>query len=101
MIVASRALFASRSVEWQTPRALFQRLNREFSFTLDVCATATNRKCARFFTARQDGLHRRWSGRCWMNPPYGRAIGKWIKKALSESETHHATVVALIPARTD
>lgn len=35
-----------------------------------------------------------------MNPPYGREIGKWVKKAYEES-TKGCTVVALLPSRTD
>jgi hypothetical protein len=35
-----------------------------------------------------------------MNPPYGREIGKWIKKAYEES-LNGCTVVCLLPSRTD
>jgi site-specific DNA-methyltransferase (adenine-specific) len=93
-------LFSSVRTEWETPPALFRRLNREFSFTLDVCATRANRKCPAYFSERQDGLRQRWSGRCWMNPPYGRAIGRWMAKAVQESR-RGAMVVCLVPARTD
>ncbi|MGD7664880.1 DNA N-6-adenine-methyltransferase [Brevibacillus laterosporus] len=37
---------------------------------------------------------------CWMNPPYGKEIGKWVKKAFEEA-SKGATVVCLLPARTD
>ena len=67
---------------------------------LDVCATAANAKCARYFTPEVDGLQRRWRGRCWMNPPYGRNLGLWIRKAW-ESSVDGATVICLLPARTD
>jgi phage N-6-adenine-methyltransferase len=98
--MALQPLFSSVRTEWETPPALFQRLDQEFSFTLDVCATRANRKCPTYFAARQDGLRQRWSGRCWMNPPYGRSIGRWIAKAVQESR-RSATVVCLLPARTD
>lgn len=89
--------FSSKSDLWSTPQELFDQLNQEFSFTVDVCATRDNAKVESFFTKEVDGLVQDWGGqRCWMNPPYGREIGKWIKKA-SESEF----VVALLPARTD
>lgn len=42
----NKALFSSASDEWETPQALFDELNKEFHFTLDVCATEKNRKCA-------------------------------------------------------
>lgn len=35
-----------------------------------------------------------------MNPPYGRTIGHWVKKAYDESRKG-ATVVCLLPSRTD
>jgi len=79
---------------------LFRALNAEFGFGLDVCATAENAKCDRFFTPAEDGLAQKWEGVCWMNPPYGRAIGDWMKKAF-ESSREGATVVCLVPARTD
>jgi phage N-6-adenine-methyltransferase len=96
----ARVLFSSGKPEWETPPKLFARLHREFSFTLDVCATRRNRKCRAYFTPQQDGLHQRWTGVCWMNPPYGRAIRAWIRKAREES-VRGATVVCLVPARTD
>jgi phage N-6-adenine-methyltransferase len=93
-------LFSRASTEWETPSELVALLRREFSFTLDVCATATNHKCARYYTREQNGLCQRWTGTCWMNPPYGCAIGQWIAKALSAASSG-ATVVCLVPARTD
>lgn len=92
--------FSSLTDCWATPQAFFDELNREFNFTLDVCALPENAKCSRYFTPEQDGLKQDWTGVCWMNPPYGRTIGTWIKKAY-ESASAGATVVCLIPARTD
>lgn len=72
---------SSLTDEWATPEYLFDILDREFHFTLDVCADETNHKCGRYFSKEQDGLKQDWSGVCWMNPPYGRTIGDWVKKA--------------------
>lgn len=94
--------FSSNSDLWETPADLFQRLDEGFHFTLDVCALPANAKVRRFFTPAVDGLSQRWTGRCWMNPPYGRAIRLWMKKAWEESQRERgATVVCLVPARTD
>lgn len=93
-------LFSSNTDEWSTPSELFNQLNEEFNFTLDVCATPDNAKCKEYFTKEQDGLSQKWHGTVWMNPPYGRAIAKWIEKA-HEYGTTGGTAVALIPARTD
>lgn len=93
-------LFSSRSDEWATPQEFFDRLDDEFHFDIDVCATPENAKCPRYFTKEQDGLKQEWEGICWMNPPYGREISRWMKKAY-ESSQGGATVVCLIPSRTD
>jgi len=73
--------FTSRSDEWSTPRNLFEALNQRFHFTLDLCATPENANCKRFITKAAGGLKQKWTGRVFMNPPYGREIGKWVKKA--------------------
>ncbi|PTK81958.1 phage N-6-adenine-methyltransferase [Staphylococcus haemolyticus] len=93
--------YSSKSNEWATPQNLFDELNEEFNFTLDPCATDENAKCSKYFTIEDDGLSKDWSNEVvFMNPPYGREIKKWIKKAYEES-LNGATVVCLIPARTD
>lgn len=97
----------SKTVEWATPQAFFDTLDARFGFTLDVAATADNAKCDRYFTKEQDGLSRRWVNEdgspavVWCNPPYGRVIAEWIKKARLAAFHDGATVVLLVPARTD
>ena len=91
------AMFSSKTDLWETPQDFFDKLNEEFHFQTDVCALPENAKCKHFYTPERDGLAQEWSGSCWCNPPYGRQIGKWVRKA-SESK---ATTVMLIPARTD
>ncbi|MGG4783988.1 phage N-6-adenine-methyltransferase, partial [Morganella morganii] len=93
--------YSSKSNEWATPQNLFDELNDEFNFTLDPCATDENAKCSKYFTIEDDGLSKDWSNEVvFMNPPYGREIKKWIEKAYKEC-LNGATVVCLIPARTD
>jgi len=91
--------FSSATDMWETPQSLFDELNLEFAFTCDVCSTDENKKCEYHFTPKDDGLAMLWGGVCWMNPPYGREIGKWMRKAYESRLT--ATVVCLVPARTD
>jgi phage N-6-adenine-methyltransferase len=87
--------------EWATPRDRFREWNREFRFTLDAAATASNALCRRFFTADDDALTKKWRGRVWLNPPYSR-VAEFVEKAYSEVQDGHASVVvALVPARTD
>ena len=85
---------------WATPIELFRRLDAEFKFNTDVCAVPDNAKCQHFFTPEQDGLKQDWTGTCFMNPPYGRDIGNWVKKA-HDSSLKGTTVVCVLPARTD
>ena len=93
-------LMSSYTPEWATPQSFFDELNREFSFTLDPCSTHENAKCEKHFTKEEDGLSKDWGGESvFCNPPYGRELPKWVKKCYEESR--HATVVMLIPARTD
>ena len=91
------ALFSSKTDLWETPQVLFDKLNAEFHFTLDACAISENAKCHHYYTPEQNGLSQNWAGIVWCNPPYGRKVGDWVKKA-SES---NCTVVMLLPARTD
>jgi len=91
---------ANRS-DWSTPQMLFDALNDKYGpFTLDPCASPENAKCAAFFTEADDGLTQPWSGRVFMNPPYGRQIARWMQKAWEESQKG-VRVVCLVPARTD
>ena len=92
--------FSSATDLWATPQDFFDKQDAIYGFTLDVCATASNAKCARYFTETDNGLAQPWQGVCWMNPPYGRTIGHWMKKAYESSLTG-ATVVCLVPSRTD
>lgn len=92
-------MMTSNTPEWATPQNFFDELNKEFGFTYDVCATKENAKCPNYYTKEQDGLLQCWDYETiWCNPPYGREIGKWVKKA---SEAEGGVVVMLLPARTD
>jgi phage N-6-adenine-methyltransferase len=93
--------FSSKTCEWATPQAFFDELHAEFGFTLDVCATAENAKCDRYFTESDDGLKQEWNGVCWMNPPYGDVIKHWVKKAHDEAQRGGGIVVCLLPSRTE
>jgi phage N-6-adenine-methyltransferase len=98
----NESLWTSETDEWSTPDAFFDRLNDEFHFTLDACATAENAKCIDFFNKETDGLLNEWRGRVFMNPPYGTEIGKWVRTAYGEVKYGRAdVVVCLLPARTD
>lgn len=85
---------------WPTPWRLFHDLDREFFFTLDVCASARNAKCRRFYSEADDGLAQPWTGSCWMNPPFGGA-GRWVERAWRAARLEGATVVCLLPVWSD
>ena len=91
-------LMTSNTDEWATPQDLFDQLDEEYHFTLDPCCTEENKKCRRYFTKKDNGLLQDWGGQVvFCNPPYGKEIGKWVKKASEEN----ALTVLLLPARTD
>ncbi|WP_231258892.1 phage N-6-adenine-methyltransferase [Clostridium botulinum] len=96
----TEVMFSSDDMTWETPQDLFNKLDNEFHFTLDVCALPETAKCKNYYTPEIDGLKQEWKGVCWMNPPYGRQIGIWLKKAYEES-LKGIKVVCLIPSRTD
>ena len=94
----THGMFTSARDDWETPQDLFRQYDDRFHFTLDVCATEKTAKCQRYFTKEQNALLQEWGGeRCWCNPPYGRIIADFVKKAVESK----ALTVMLIPARTD
>jgi len=94
-------MMSSATPEWPTPAALFQQLDALYGpFDLDPCSTDDNAKCARHFTEAANGLDQEWTGRVFMNPPYGKQIPKWVAKAYRSAQAG-ALVVCLLPARTD
>lgn len=105
--------FSSATDDWATPQKTFDDLHVEFGFVLDPCASSSNHKCPTWYgldhpnIKRRNGLDCDWveessalGGAVWVNPPYGREIKKWVRKAY-ESAEDGATVVMLVPARTD
>lgn len=93
--------YSSKNTDWETPKELFSGLNNIFNFTLDPCASKENALLPHYLTKEMDGLKVSWKGhRVFCNPPYGRELGKWIKKAYEES-AQCPIIVVLCPARTD
>lgn len=98
----TRALMTSNRDDWETPWALFNELDKEFHFTLDPCSSDSNAKCKKHYTIKENGLKQSWKDEIvFCNPPYGSEIKHWVKKAHDEWKNNYATVVMLIPARTD
>lgn len=94
----NKALLSSKNMNWCTPQDFYDKLNDEFHFMLDAAATDKTAKCPQYFTPETDGLTQSWrcNGAVFCNPPYGRDIGKWVKKAYEESRCG-----GMIPSRTD
>lgn len=93
--------FMSERDDWTTPQKFFDDLNAEFGFTLDPCCSSETAKCPKFFTKEHNGLLQDWTkDTVFMNPPYGRQISAWMKKAY-ETSLGGGRVVCLVPARTD
>ncbi len=97
--------FDSIKQDWNTPKSLFNKLNEEFHFEYDLAADEKNTLCPKFYSKENDGLKQKWTGVCWLNPPYGDKTSRmvdWIKKAyLDTQENPNLTVVMLIPNRSN
>lgn len=98
-----KAMFSSNSGEWETPQDLFDVLDKEFRFKIDLAASVSNTKVPEcYYTKEIDALSQEWLDTvAWCNPPYGRDVGKWVAKAHESAKEHRATIVMLLPARTD
>jgi phage N-6-adenine-methyltransferase len=97
-----KVIFSSKNTDWETPPEIFKKLDDKYHFDLDVCATKENTKCVIYIDPERDALKQDWGGHiCFMNPPYGREIKNWVKKAYEESKKPFTVVVCLLPARTD
>ena len=97
----NRVLFSSKSDEWTTPNDLFNKLDKEFNFTLDAAASEENHKCSKYYSIKDNGLSASWGGETvFCNPPYSD-IGSWVKKCFYEALNPGTTIVLLIPSRTD
>ena len=98
----NKGLFTSDKNYWETPQDFFDELHEKYRFTLDAAATDENAKLDNYYTIEDNALEQDWRGRVFVNPPYGREIKHWVKKAYEESlQPHNECVVMLIPSRTD
>lgn len=98
----TKGLTSTGNIVAETPKYLFDRISSIFNFSLDVCALPENAKCESYYTPEDDGLSKPWMGGVWCNPPYGREISSWVKKAYEESQKEYNDfVLMLLPARTD
>lgn len=106
---------SSSKHDWETPQWLFDALNAEFDFALDAAASKVNAKCHRWLGpggVREDALACNWyraanpildnlTTSVFCNPPYGRDIERWYKKAYEESRQKGTIVVLLVNANTE
>ena len=98
----TKLMFSSVKDDWETPQDLFDELDDEFHFTLDAASSNLNAKCEKHYTVEDDGLSQSWAGNnVFLNPPYGRNMKDWMRKAYEESQAENTIVVVLVPARTD
>ena len=98
----TKGLTSTGNIVASTPQEFFDKLSHIFNFSLDVCALPENAKCENYYTPKDDGLSKPWMEGVWCNPPYGREISAWVKKAYEESQKeYNSFVLMLLPARTD
>lgn len=93
--------FKSEAIEYSTPIKLFNYINKEFNFNLDVCASEFNKKYNNYYNINDNALNKDWKGVCWMNPPFNKELKKWVIKANEESNKNNSIVCCLIPVRSN
>lgn len=94
------SLFSKKRDDWPTAWSTYNRLDKIFGFTRDVCASKRNAKHKNYWTKRDRVLTRNWDGVNFMNNPYSQTF-LFIRKARIESMAKRATTVALVASRTD
>lgn len=108
---SSSAAMSSMDDKWSTPISFFNKVSKEFVFTLDAAALQSSTLCSNWYgpdhpeEKRRNAFFQDWhqdagDGAIWLNPPYGKTIKEWMRKADEESKKG-ATVVCLVPSRTD
>lgn len=97
----NKSLYSKEKSTWETPDDLFDKLDKEFHFQIDLCANEYNKKCDNYYSEEKNSLIQEWLGLCWMNPPYGKGIDQWIRKAYESSLKDNTTIVCLLPVRSD
>lgn len=91
----TKGMYSSATDLWSTPQDFYDKLNEEFKFTLDPCATKDNAKCVKFYTAEDDGLSKDWAReRVFCNPPYGTVISKWVEKLATGGGRYSGRTIA-------
>jgi site-specific DNA-methyltransferase (adenine-specific) len=99
---------ATAGDDWYTPDYIYRWASDRWGpFDLDPAASASNHKCARYYTKADNGLVQTWEAkRIWCNPPYGTGIDDWIRKGIDAalglySDRRPAdAAVYLLPSRT-
>ncbi|KZU10456.1 putative prophage LambdaSo DNA modificationmethyltransferase [Lactiplantibacillus plantarum] len=102
--MVNKALFTSSKEDWETPQDFYDRLNAKYHFEWDLAASDDNAKCSCYFTRDDNSLEYDWgglSGNLFLNPPYGRELKLWVRKAANTKLKAKQNLVMLIPARTD
>lgn len=100
----NKGMFTNNSNEWCTPRQLYDELNKQYHFDIDLASSDENHLCDHYFTKKNDALANEWGGHvAFCNPPYGKEIGKFVEKAYKTvmDNRYKTIIVMLIPSRTD
>lgn len=88
---------------WQTPRWLFNAINKNLHFSCDIAASKDNHLVAEYISEEDDAFKfdfSKYEGTfVWCNPPYSD-ITPWIDLAIKNRDEHGVGTVLLIPADT-
>lgn len=106
MALNSMGLFSSHTADHYTPPEIVALAVKTLGeIDLDPCSNsreAPNIPAREHYTRAENGLLLPWIGRVYLNPPYGRKIGDWVRKLRAEYEAGNtSSAIALVPARVD
>jgi phage N-6-adenine-methyltransferase len=93
MDMTNKGMFTSNDSTWTTPLDFFNKLDAEFNFGLDAAALSNSALCDNWYGPDHPNLNKRdcltieWDKEqtVWLNPPYGRIIGKFMAKAFEQN----------------
>jgi len=86
-------------MKWiRTPKDIWNKLSKEFNFTVDACASNKNHLIAKYWTKENSALDKNWDGEIvYCHPMYDITIPKFVKKAFDSK----CLTVFLLPASTN
>lgn len=98
-IIRSKQKFDNLKLEYiRTPKIIWDKLIKEFEFTVDACASDKNALLPKYWTKEDSALDHSWDGEIvYCHPMFDNNIPKFVKKAIESK----CVTVFLLPSSTN